>query len=293
MRLKSFITAFKNIGRNFFLSTASIISVTATLVILGAILLLIVNINDGSKELKKSIDVGTVVIKQGVSQEGYDELKKSIKGVKNIKSVTLIDKDKALEEYKKNFKDNPDLFSTIGNPLDDMFEIRIIDIEKVKEVEEAVLKLPNVERIYFKTDIIKNVVDMTSLVKNIAVILVVILTFITILIINNTIRVGIASRATEISIMRYVGATRGYIRWPYLIEGIIFGIVGGIISTLILYFGYKEILLFISENTKALSFTKFDNDIPILLNIGFVNLIIGVGVGVLGSVFSLRKYIKV
>ncbi len=295
MRFRSIGTALKNMWRNLLMSGASILSVTATLVILGIILLLVVNVNQMTAELYSKIDIGTINIKEGLTQQEMDELKLQLEDTDNIHSVKFISKDEVYNEYIQRFKaEDREYYKSIDNPLPNVFEIRMIDITKVDQLKSDLEKIEGFDQIKFANDLIKDIVKISNVVRNIAIVIVLILLLITILIINNTIRIGIASRSEEIFVMRYVGATRSYIRWPYVIEGIILGFIGSLLSALVLYFGYKEILIFIKEDLPdVISSAKFINDTQVLYSISILNVIIGAGVGLIGSIFSMRKYLKV
>ncbi len=295
MNMRSISTAFKNMWRNLLMSGASILSVTATLVILGIILLLVVNVNQITSELYNKIDIGTIYLDDGLTKEQINELQSQLEESDNIHSVQFISKEEAYNEFVQNFTiEDREYYKSIDNPLPNIFEIRMVDITKVDQLKSKLEKISGISKIKFANDLIKKIVRISNVVRNIAIVIVLILLLITILIINNTIRVGIASRSEELFIMRYVGATRSYIRWPYVIEGILLGFVGSIVSALILYIGYKEILLFIKPDLPDIvTATKFMRDINVLYSISILNIIIGAGVGLIGSIFSMRKYLKV
>ncbi len=295
MSFKSIGSAFKNMWRNLLMSGASILSVTATLVILGIILLLVVNVNQMTAELYNKIDMGTINIKDEVTPEQIEALKNEIEGMENVHDVKFLSKEEVYNEYVQQFKEEDrEYYKSIKNPLPNVFEIRMVDISKVDELKAELEKKTEFENIKFANDLITEIVKVSNVVRNIAIVIVLILLLITILIINNTIRIGIASRSEEIFVMRYVGATRAYIRWPFLIEGIILGLIGAVISGVVIYFGYREILIFIKESLPGvINSAKFMNDTIILYSIAILNIIIGTGVGVMGSIFSMRKYLKV
>ncbi len=295
MGFRSIGKALKNMWRNLLMSGASILSVTATLVILGIILLLVVNVNQMTSELYNKIDIGTINLKDGLTNEKIQELKVDLENTDNVHSVKFISKEEVYNEYVQRFKEEDrEYYKSIDNPLPNVFEIRMVDITKVDELKSSLEVKPEFAEIKFANDLIRDIVKVSNVVRNIAIVIVLILLIITILIINNTIRIGIASRSEEIFVMRYVGATRSYIRWPFLIEGMILGVIGSLISGVIIYFGYKEILIFIKESLpNVINSSKFLNDTAILYSIAILNVIIGSGVGLMGSIFSMRKYLKV
>ncbi len=295
MRILSMGSALKNMWRNLVMSIASILSVTATLVILGITLVLIVNVNQATLDLQQKIDLGTIKLKEGLSEQDIDRLNEKLQKTKNIKSVRFVPKDEVLERFiQQHSKEDREVYKSIKNPLPNVFEIHMLDISKVDALRETLSKNQEFTEIKFEKNLISDIVNLSKVIRNVAIVIISVLLFITVLIINNTIKIGIVSRSEEIFVMRYVGATRSYIRWPFLIEGIILGLIGALISGVIIFFGYKEILVFVQKSMpKLVQDSKFYRDGFILYSIGVVNIVIGVGVGLIGSIFSMRKYLKV
>jgi len=287
-------TALKNMFRNAMMSFASILSVTSTLVILGIVLLLILNVNNLTNEFTDKFDVMRVQVAYEYTPEQVDQLIAAYEADPNVESVLLITREEAFEQMKEDWGDEAELLEGLpDNPLSDTLEVRVLDVSLSDETYERLDNIDPNDTIYYYKTTIERILRISNVIRNVGIILIVVLLFITMLVINNTVRIGIASRKSQIQIMRYVGATRGYIRHPYLIEGIILGILGSVISSVLLYYGYLQVTDMAAANLADLTAQPLLNADVVILRIGILNLIIGIGVGLIGSLFSVRKYLKV
>lgn len=289
-----FFTALKNMYRNAMMSFASILSVTSTLVILGMVILMILNVNHLTQEFTDRFDVMRVQVDYDYTREQVEELKAKFEEIPNVESVVLITREEAFEEMKESWGDEADLLEGLpSNPLSDTLEVYVEDVALSDETYEALDRVDPNDTIYYYKTTIERILRITRVIRNVGIVLIVVLLFITMLVINNTVRIGIASRKSQIHIMRYIGATRGHIRHPYLIEGILLGILGGVISTVLLYYGYQEVMTMAAANLSDLTSQPLLQADSVVFQIGVLNLIIGIGVGLVGSLFSVRKYLKV
>jgi cell division transport system permease protein len=280
--------------RNAMMSFASILSVTSTLVILGIVLLLILNVNNLTNEFTDKFDVMRVQVAYEYTPEQVDQLIAAYEADPNVESVLLITREEAFEQMKEDWGDEAELLEGLpDNPLSDTLEVRVLDVSLSDETYERLDNIDPNDTIYYYKTTIERILRISNVIRNVGIILIVVLLFITMLVINNTVRIGIASRKSQIQIMRYVGATRGYIRHPYLIEGIILGILGSVISSVLLYYGYLQVTDMAAANLADLTAQPLLNADVVILRIGILNLIIGIGVGLIGSLFSVRKYLKV
>ncbi len=276
------------------MSFASILSVTSTLVILGIVLLLILNVNNLTNEFTDKFDVMRVQVAYEYTPEQVDQLIAAYEADPNVESVLLITREEAFEQMKEDWGDEAELLEGLpDNPLSDTLEVRVLDVSLSDETYERLDNIDPNDTIYYYKTTIERILRISNVIRNVGIILIVVLLFITMLVINNTVRIGIASRKSQIQIMRYVGATRGYIRHPYLIEGIILGILGSVISSVLLYYGYLQVTDMAAANLADLTAQPLLNADVVILRIGILNLIIGIGVGLIGSLFSVRKYLKV
>lgn len=219
MNALSLLSSLKNIKRNALMSFASVFSITSTLVILGIVISLILNVNHLTDEFVDKFNILNLQISDSYSDEQIDGLLASVKAEENIKSVVLITKEEALEKMKQDFEGHSETLE--GLPENPMPNVLRIELEDVEAAEETIIKLEEIDKdneIHYYRDTVNKILKITDVIKTVGMVLILILLITTVFVVNNTIRVSIAGRRTEIGIMRYVGATRGFIRKPYIMK---------------------------------------------------------------------------
>lgn len=285
--------AFKSIVRNKTLSIASMATVAATLFILGVVTLTMVNVDKAVAHIGSKIEV-KVFIKDDITSDQQDALRGKLESIEGVKEVTLETKEQALEKVKEQMKDDAEIL-TAGfdekNPFPGSFTVKVTKPEVVDTIIENVKTADGVETIKDARDIIDKISKLTSSVKVVGIIAFIVFILVSLFLIGNTIKITVYSRKREIGIMKYVGATDWFIRWPFIIEGVILGIAGGIVSTIILNIGYAMIVNSISAET-LFGFT--------LVGVSYIWKVIvwefilsGIFIGTVGSIISMRKFLKV
>lgn len=279
---------FRGLGKNWFMSAASIIVLISCLLITGSAYLLTANIDDA---MEWAYDQNMVVVfaEKGLDKEGLDLLKKEILSIDNVSGVRLETKEEQLEAYRDEYGD---LFAEleVDNPLYDTFYVRFKDMAKFKKTVTSISKLSNVNEIKSDQTMAELLVKVRQTVLTIGGCVVLFLLVVSLFIISNTIKLTVYSRRREIFIMRSVGATRAFIRFPFMVEGVLLGILaGGLAFGLVC--GLYQVLL----NSGALSFTKMVPPTPLAevwmpLLVGF--MAVGVVTGFLGSGISITRYLK-
>jgi cell division transport system permease protein len=285
--------ALKSITRNKTLSIASIATVAATLFILGVITLTMVNVNKGVAQLGSKVEV-KVFLKDEITDEQKDSLKLTLEAIDGVKEVNIETKEQALEKVKEQLKDNAEVL-TAGfqekNPFPGSFTVKVDKPEVVDAIVEGVKDTEGIESIKDARDIIEKISKLTSSVKVVGAISFAVFILVSLFLIGNTIKITVYSRKREIGIMKYVGATDWFIRWPFIIEGVFLGIVGGIISAIVLSFAYGAIVNKMSADV-LMGFS--------LVGVSYVWTVIiwefilaGIFIGTVGSIVSMRKFLKV
>ena len=278
---------FKNVWNNRIMSIASVCVLISCLVLTGAAALFSLNVDKVVESVGKSNET-SVYIKDGYSQLEAVYVGKAIEKLDNVESATFLSKEDAIKQYKSTLGD--DLFAEMQgrNKLPDSFIVVMKDLSKYDETIAQITKIDGVESFSSHRELAKKLTDISSLVNMICVAVVCALTIISIFIIANTIRATMYSRRFEISIMKSVGATNSFVRWPFLIEGMIIGLISAIIST-----GAIAILY---ETAQALVYQIVPIDfIPInhvIWITGGLFAIAGIIIGFFGSFISIRKYLK-
>lgn len=285
---------FIGMWRNRMMSLASVGSVTSVLIILGIILILILNINNISNVTKEKFDEIHVYLKDDIQKESIDKLGDDIKEIDGVLTVIFQSKEQALEVMKQRWGDEAYLLEGLeDNPLPNSYIIQLKDISYADEVVSCLQGYSSIEEIKYYKDIVEKLMTIAYFIRMGGLILIGILVLISIFIISNTIKLTVAARRKEISIMKYVGATNGFIRGPFIIEGMLLGLIGSCLSVVVINSGYKYLFTTINQKLYVL-FTIYLVPYKVLYDdILIISLAIGVGIGILGSIVSLRKFLKV
>lgn len=283
---------FKNIGRNKVMTTAAVFSIIASLFIFGVVLLIVFNVQNTADTLDSQVEI-IVYLKDEISEAEVRKIGKQLEAMNGVDEVSYQSKADALRAMKEQLGDSGEIlegYTEETNPLPRSFSIKIHNPEWVRAVTSNIEDKPWVETIKYNKEVVDTIERVTSAMRNGGVVLVIILAVVTIFVVSNTIKLAVISRRREISIMKYVGASDWFIRWPFVLEGAILGIIGAFIATLAIMFFYDSLL------SKAGGFAFFVTLVPIeqvFKPIILSFLAIGIVVGILGSVISIRKYLKV
>ena len=279
-----------SLKRNSWMSFASIGTVAVSLFVLGMFLILVVNMNRMVASLESQVEI-SVYIKDEVSDSGIHALEERITQMQGVESVKYVDRETAMKRFRERLGDQQFLLDSLGetNPLPNSFEVRIIRPDMVRTAAEAIAEMPGVETAKYGQDVVEHLFDITRLVRLFGLALMFVLAMATLFIISNTIRLTVFARRKEIAIMKYVGATDWFIRWPFLLEGIVLGCLGGIVAAIVLRGAYRVIAAKIYD---TLAFFPLLPENPFLHYVTAAILICGMFVGALGSTISLKKFLK-
>lgn len=285
---------FVGIWRNRMMSLVSISSVAAVLSILGIILIMVININNSAGITKEKFDEIQIFLKDDIEQEQVDKIGKDVRGFEGVLSVIYQSKDHALEIMKEQWGDEGNVLEGLEeNPLPNAYIVQLKDIEYTDMVVNKLKAYSGVEEVKYYKDIIEKLMAIAKSIQSGGLILIGVLMFISIFIISNTIKLTVVARKKEIAIMKYVGATNGFIRGPFIIEGLLLGLIGSTISVIIVNYGYKYLLNTVNEKLYVLftiylvPYTSIANEIWIIL------LTVGMGIGILGSIVSMKRFLNV
>ncbi|GAF65659.1 cell-division protein [Bacillus sp. TS-2] len=283
----------KNLGRNGWMTFASISAVTIMLFVVGVFLLLILNINHLATAVEDDVEI-RVYIDLTADDDQQEELREEIEGLPNVNSVTFVDKDQGLNQLIDSLEDRGEVFESIReeNPLNDVFVVQASNPQLTEQVANEISEFNFIDQIRYGQDFVERLFAVTNLARVVGVVLVIGMMFTAMFLISNTIKLTIVARKREIKIMKLVGATNGFIRWPFFVEGLFLGIIGSLIPVTAIGFGYHY---FISNYGD-----RFENNFfsllpvfPFVWQIGLLLLGIGALVGVWGSVMSVRKFLRV
>jgi cell division transport system permease protein len=284
---------FFNIGRNGWMSFASMSSVAITLFILGVFLLLAMNVNHIANVVERQVEI-RVFLEQDTDRAQSAELEQQLKAMPQVESVVFVTKEEGLEDFKESFGDRANLFNVLEqeNPLSDEFVVKAKEPQETEIIAKQIQGLPHVESVNYGKETIEKLFTITETLRNVGITFIVALSFTAMFLIANTIKLTIIARRKEIEIMKLVGATNSFIRWPFFIEGLLMGVSGAVIPIILLLAGYNYLLQLIQVDLSLyfLDLLPFD---PLAWQLTLVLLGIGAFIGIWGSMMSVRRFLKV
>ncbi|MBQ2890713.1 MAG: permease-like cell division protein FtsX [Clostridia bacterium] len=290
---KYFITqGVSGIMSNWLMSLASLTTVIISLAFLGVFIILGLNLNSISAQIEEQCQINVFVPRDATDSElktvGAELLK-----IENVKAVDYYTKEERYRDYKEGrYSDDADAIAAFeyDNPLRDACVITLENPEDAQGVVEAAAKVKGVEEVKSSLDLIDKVVAITSFVKHVTIWIVIALLIGAVMLISNTIKQGLFARRKEINIMKFVGATNWFIRWPFLFEGMIIGFIGALFSATVVLFAYESFYPALMEFTGTLRIVPFRTVYNYIL---CWFMAIGILMGVAGSYTSIRKYLHV
>lgn len=285
---------FKGLWRNKGMGLASVTSITAVLVILGIFLILILSLNNVVMDTREKFDEVQVFLEDDVTVSQIEAIENRVRESNKVISVIFKSKDQALEEMKEGWGEEGYLLNGLeSNPLPNTLIIKLKDIEYADSVAKSIEDLEGIDEIQYNQDIIEKLVLFTNYIRTGGLVIVSILILVSVFIISNTIKLTVAARKTEISIMKYVGATNGYIRGPFIIEGILFGLIGAMVSILFVNYGYNYFFNAASDKLYVLFTVYLVPPKALIKDVMIIFIAIGSGIGALGSLVSMKRFLNV
>ena len=282
---------YKSIRRNGFMSFASISTVAVSLLVLGMFLMIFLNTNNLTQYLESQVQV-SVYMQDSANDKELAAAKEKLQKMPGVVKVTRVSKQQALERFKQRLGEQEQLLNSLGkdNPFPNYFEVQVDNPERIKVITPQINQIPKVEIAKFGQEVVEHLFQLSKIMRLGGIVLVVFLAMATLFIISNTIRLTVFARRKEVIIMKYVGATDWFIRWPFLLEGMTLGFFGAILASIFINSIYSGLL----ERIHAtLAFLPLLPASPLLLYVDLFLLVAGTGIGALGSYISLRKFLRV
>jgi len=289
---------FKNIARNKMFSLASLATMAACIFVFGLFYAIVLNFNHIVEKAEEGVAI-TVFFEDGLPQSKVDEIGEELRAEPGVTEVNYISADDAWEKFQAEyFGENTDLAEGFknDNPLagSDNYEVFMESPEGQSEVVSFAENLDGVRKVNKSDTVAKTLTSVNRLVGYVSIAIIAILLCVSVFLISNTVTMGISVRREEIAIMKYIGAKDGFVRAPFVIEGIIIGLFGAALPLVLLYFLYNKAIVYIMEKFNLLSniidFLPVTRVYETLLPVG---LALGIGIGFLGSFFTIRKHLKV
>ena len=283
--------ALKSMRRNGLMTLASISTVALSLFILGVFTCGVMNLNNLASNLENQVKI-SVYLKDGLTTQQIMGVGKKLKAMPDLKNLEWVNKEEAMKRFKERLGDQAQLVDALNgnNPLPNSYILTFKNPEEVKNAAKLVSTFPEVESAHYGQDVIEQIFKVTQVIRIGGIALIVFLAGATLFIISNTIRLTVFARRKEIAIMKYVGATNWFIRWPFLIEGMMLGFVGAAIATACVWEFYHFVTV---EVEQSLAFLPLIPMLPFFYNLTGILLGLGIVIGAIGSTISLKQYMKV
>lgn len=298
--LRHFREGAKNVFRNGWMSVASVTSIVVSLLILGVFILLVLNVNTFADDADSQVQI-SAYLSSDVDEALRDKLQNEIGQMDEVSRVTLIPKAEGLKDFREKLgeegKDLLEGYDETTNPIPDTFKVEVIEPTTVPYVASKISALNEkyenkpIYKVNYGQGTTEKLFKITRAVRNIGFAFVAGLGLMAMFLISNTIRVTILARRREIGIMKLVGATNMFIRWPFFVEGALIGLIGSGVTVGILFFGYNELV-----NSVKADISLAFHLIPVgEIGLKLAGLLIGLGllIGIWGSTVSIRKFLKV
>lgn len=298
--------SIKSLKRNIWMTIASVSSVAITLTLVGIFAAVLLNVEKIAQGIENNIQISVYLdvnsadnsetktneVGETVQNDAYHQVYDQINALSGVKSVTFSSKDDQLAKLKETYGDDWAMFDGDSNPLQDVYVVEATSASKVKKVANKISKIEGVESVNYGGSNSDQLFKISQFIRTWGVAGTVLLVVVAIFLISNTIRMTIMSRQRDIEIMRLVGAKNSYIRGPFFFEGAWVGLLGAIVPSIIIYFGYKAVYASVNPQFEVQGLTLYPADTFLPMIIGGM-FVVGILIGSLGSVISMRRYLKI
>lgn len=298
--LRHFREGSKNVFRNGWMSVASVTSIVVSLFILGVFILLVLNVNAFADDADSMVQIKTY-LNSNVDDSMRQKLHNDIAAMEEVSKVTFISKAEGLKDFREQLgeegKNLLEGYDENTNPIPDTLQVEVVEPTTVpfvaSKIEQLNTKYPDepIYKVRYGQGTTEKLFKITRAVRNIGFAFVAGLGLMAMFLISNTIRVTILARRREIGIMKLVGATNMFIRWPFFVEGALIGLIGSVITVGVLFFGYNQLAISVKEDiTLAFHLVSLDE---VGFQIGVLLIGLGLLIGIWGSTVSIRRFLKV
>lgn len=295
MRLRAFNFFFRetlnSLKRNGWMVIASAGTVAVSLIVFGLSLLIVANTNYITGNLESDVTIA-VYLNNDLSSSKISDIKDEIKKINGVSDTTFVSKSEALTEFKKQLGDKKDMLEALegGNPLPDQFRVKTNSADKVAAVSKEIEAVDGVDKVNYGQGIVEKLFAITKWMRWIGYAIMVLLGLAAIFLISTTIRLALFSRRKEVQIMKFVGATDWFIRWPYLMEGMFIGFSGALFAIILITTIYSA---FVSYLHQTLPFVPVQSGVAFMVGTSSILAVTGILIGAIGSMISIRKYLRV
>ena len=291
---RSIRDAFKSVIRNFSLSLASISCITITLIIVAIAIIASFNVNNFTDLIERDLTI-VAFVENDTTDFELTKIKKEISSLSNIQEIKFFSKEEVGEQIKQEsdvFKVVLDEFEEGESPLKDTYQIKVKNIEEIKTTAEDIKNIENIAVVRYGEGMVEKLVSAFDSIKKVTYGIVIALIIVTVFLIVNTIKLTISARKREISIMRLVGASNFTIKTPFIIEGMILGVLGSIVPVIFTTYGYLAFYKHFDGYLYS-ELIRLIKPEPFIYSTSLIIIVIGILVGMIGSASAVKKYLKI
>lgn len=286
-----FVNAWTHKSNGF----ASILSIAAVSIIMGIVIIVSLSANVIVQDVQSRVDEIEIYISDDIDEKRIDDLEKEIGKIDGVENIQYKDKEDALEIMKEAWGEDAYLLEGLekDNPLERSFVVNVRDIENSDGIVKEVKSLAGVSTVTYYQDTINKLINLSQYIKYGGLFVSAVLLIISIIVISNTVKLTVESRKDEIQIMKYLGSSDAMITTPFIIEGIIFGLIGSLLAYMVIYCGYGYAYGRFNEKLYQVISTYMINPDILKINLLIIFLMLGIVIGTIGSLFSTKKHLKV
>ncbi len=290
---RHFRESFKSLGRNGWMTFASISAVTVTLLLVGVFFVLMMNINNMASNIEKDVEI-RAHIDPAASEADIQKIAAEIEGIPQVQKVKFSPKEEELTNLMEDLGEEGQVFKLFeqDNPLSDVYIIKTKTPKDVIKVAKEIESYNFIQHVKYGQGYVERLFTFVDISRNIGIVLILGLLFTAMFLISNTIKITIVARRKEIEIMRLVGATNSFIRWPFFLEGLWLGVLGAIIPIFLIASAYLNLYEYLTPKitVKFVELLEFN---PFVYQISGILILLGALIGIWGSLMSVRKFLKV
>jgi cell division transport system permease protein len=285
--------SLRNLARNGWMTFASVSAVTVTLMLVGVFFVIMMNLNKVATDIENDVEI-RVHIDIAATAEDQKALEKNIEKLAEVDTVTFSPKEKELDNLIASLGDEGEAFKLFeqDNPLYDVFIVKTKEPEQLESVAKKIEKFDFASKVKYGQDDIEKLFSFIDTSRNVGLILIVGLLFTAMFLISNTIKITIVARRKEIEIMRLVGATNSFIRWPFFMEGLMLGVLGAVVPIALISVLYNYSYDYVSAKLDG-HFIQILEMNPFMFQVAGLLILLGAFIGIWGSMMSVRKFLKV
>ncbi|WP_044023050.1 permease-like cell division protein FtsX [Bacillus sp. SG-1] len=280
----------KSLARNGWMTFASVSAVTVTLLLVGVFVVLMLNMNKIATDIEKDVEV-RVLVELGTEKPQVEELQSQIEQLDGIASIDFSSKEDELRNLMEDMGEDFSLFEQ-DNPLYDVYIVKAENPVETKRIASEIKSFENVNDALYGEAKIERLFSFLQMSRNVGLVLIIGLLFTAMFLISNTIKITIVARRKEIEIMKLVGATNWFVRWPFILEGLWLGVLGSIIPIAVISTGYYYAYQFIEPKLRN-HFIQILEYTPFIYQVNFLVILMGCLIGAWGSFMSVRKFLRV